>query len=217
MFLFRKRKKQKKRRKDEECRGNENIEIVKETSNKLSITDHKRKNSDKKVKENVIEKSVHFISRDDSTSQVNEEEKSLDIEDYLNVIPQPIIIDENNTSEALITNLDKKLWICYRIVASYPINYVITNFMGFLRPEESVKIFIKFISDPQTDQPIKIFNKEHAIMVQWFFLSKPEVNHAPRYFFMKQYQKSTWKSKVVRCFFEPKRQSQEISAKEVIA
>ncbi|CEF69345.1 MSP domain and PapD-like domain-containing protein [Strongyloides ratti] len=204
MFLFRKKKKQKKRKKDEDS-NIENLDKINE-SKKVSSSYHKNMNKDHKEIKNipVIE------SIDENITIINNDEKNLKINDYLNVTPDPISMDENDTGFSYITNDDKKLWICYRIVASYPLNYIITNSMGFIKPQETIKILIKFISLPDNQNSVYCFAEEHAIMIQWFFLSDSEMNNGPKYFFIKKYRKSNWRSKVIRCIFLDKYQQQDI-------
>uniref|UniRef100_A0A0K0DUG5 MSP domain-containing protein n=1 Tax=Strongyloides stercoralis TaxID=6248 RepID=A0A0K0DUG5_STRER len=209
MFLFRKKKKQKKRKKDEDS----NIESIDKNieSKIVSSSYYKSINKDQfEMKSTPITESID----EDNIIIVNNEERSLNINDFLNVTPDPILMDENDTGISYITNYDKELWICYRILASYPLNYVITNSMGFIKPQDTIKILIKFISSSDNTNSVYCFAEEHAIMIQWFFLSESEVNYGPKYFFIRKYRKSNWRSKVIRCIFIDNYRQNEMTKKQ---
>uniref|UniRef100_A0A0N5BE90 Fibronectin type-III domain-containing protein n=1 Tax=Strongyloides papillosus TaxID=174720 RepID=A0A0N5BE90_STREA len=208
MFLFRKKRKQKKRRIDESS----NLEIIDENKEfkKVSLSDYKTLNDKEKEQinlENIVKCPIKVSVKEDSL-QISRDEESLTINECLNVTPDPVTINEKNNANAYLTNFNKSLWICYRIVASYPLNYVITHSMGFLGPQETIKIHIKFLSLPEDQESVYCFAEEHAIMIQWFFLMESEITSSPKYFFMRQYHKSNWRSKVIRCTFLEKCQKQ---------
>uniref|UniRef100_A0AC35TKF4 Major sperm protein n=1 Tax=Rhabditophanes sp. KR3021 TaxID=114890 RepID=A0AC35TKF4_9BILA len=186
MFLIKRRKKHKANKKK-----NKDLDVVREEG-EFEVEENTKQSLIEQIKPDItsISEQSHTLTYDsESTSGINEIETS----------DNRVIFNATNTSSLTLINSDKELWICYRIVASYPLNYAITNDLAFMKPFSQLMATIKYI--PSSNQTY-CFAREHAIMIQWFFMTEqPDQSLLPQSFFTRKYQKSKWKSKVVKCAF----------------